>query len=146
MCKDKGANHFLNMNDKEQTDKFAQSIDLIIDTICAPHDMEQYLMLLKKGGTIVVLGGVAEPFKLSAGMMMMNQLTVASSIIGSFTTCQEMIDVCHKKNIYPEVDMIEAKDISECWNKLTSKQGNADAKRYVIDIKKSLQNKDFLPK
>jgi len=40
--------------------------------------------------------------------------------------------------------MIEAKDIQSAWEALSN--SNADGIRYVIDIKKSLENKDFLPK
>jgi len=40
--------------------------------------------------------------------------------------------------------MIEAKDIQTAWDSLSNT--NADGIRYVIDIKKSLEDKDFLPK
>ena len=48
------------------------------------------------------------------------------------------------KNIYPDVKMVEAKDTDTCWDELGGK-GNPDGIRYVIDIKKSLENKEFLP-
>ena len=40
--------------------------------------------------------------------------------------------------------MVEAKDIDWCWDKLA--KTNADGIRYVIDVKKSLQNENFIPK
>jgi hypothetical protein len=40
--------------------------------------------------------------------------------------------------------MIEAKDIQWAWDQLNG--SNPDGVRYVIDIKKSLEDKDFLPK
>ena len=40
--------------------------------------------------------------------------------------------------------MVEAKDIDWCWDKLA--KTNADGIRYVIDVKKSLQNENFVPK
>ena len=41
------------------------------------------------------------------------------------------------------IKVVEAKDIDSCWDKLT--KTNADGIRYVIDIKKSLENKDYIP-
>ena len=48
--------------------------------------------------------------------------------------------------IYPDVQLIEAKDIDWAWNELLGPAGNKDGVRYVIDVKKSLENKDFMPK
>lgn len=40
--------------------------------------------------------------------------------------------------------MVEAKEIDWAWDQITTI--NKDGIRYVIDIKKSLENKDFVPK
>ena len=49
----------------------------------------------------------------------------------------------YKHGVYPDCKVVEAKDIDDCWDQLQS--SNADGLRYVIDIKKSLENKDYLP-
>jgi len=70
---------------------------------------------------------------------------MAGSLIGGIKETQEVVDLCHKHNIYPDCEMIEAKQIQWAWDQLTTGGGNADGIRYVIDVKKSLQNTDFLP-
>ena len=55
-----------------------------------------------------------------------------------------MVDLCYKHGVYPDCKIVEAKDIDWCWQQLD--KTNADGIRYVIDIKKSLENKDFIPK
>ena len=66
------------------------------------------------------------------------------SLIGGIKETQEVIDLCFKHGIYPDCKTVEAKDIDSCWEKLQNT--NADGIRFVIDIKKSLENKDYLPK
>jgi D-arabinose 1-dehydrogenase-like Zn-dependent alcohol dehydrogenase len=52
------------------------------------------------------------------------------------------LDLCAKANILPDVHQITADKIDWAWEQL---EKNADGIRYVIDIKKSLENKAFLP-
>lgn len=56
-------------------------------------------------------------------------------MIGGIKATQECVDLCFKHGIYPDVEMIEAKDIDYIWDKL--KCTNDTGKRYVIDIEKS---------
>jgi hypothetical protein len=42
------------------------------------------------------------------------------------------------------VEIVTADKIDWCWEQLTS--GNKDSVRYVIDIKKSAENADFMVK
>lgn len=71
------------------------------------------------------------------------RISITGSLIGGIKETQEVVDLCFKHGIYPDCKTVEAKDIEWCWDQL--KNTNADGIRYVIDIKKSLENKDFLP-
>lgn len=42
------------------------------------------------------------------------------------------------------MQLIEAKDISWAWEQLEKGGKNVEGIRYVIDVKKSLQNKEFI--
>ena len=64
-------------------------------------------------------------------------------MVGGINNTQELLEFCAKHNILPDVQHIEAKEIDWSWEQLT--KVNADGIRYVIDIKKSLENKDWLP-
>jgi D-arabinose 1-dehydrogenase-like Zn-dependent alcohol dehydrogenase len=52
-----------------------------------------------------------------------------------------MLDFCGKHNILPDTEIIEAKQLNWAFNQLTT---NKDGIRYVLDIKKSMQNKEFM--
>jgi len=54
------------------------------------------------------------------------------------------MDFCAKHQIYPDVQVITADKIDWAWEQLTGH--NPEGLRYVIDIKKSLENPDFTPK
>jgi uncharacterized zinc-type alcohol dehydrogenase-like protein len=79
---------------------------------------------------------------------MFGRLSVAGSIIGGIKETQELLQFCADKKVFPDCKVIEANQIDEVWDKLSGAggAGNVDGIRYVIDIKKSLENKDFVPK
>jgi len=47
-------------------------------------------------------------------------------------------------NILPDTTVVQAKQIDWVWEQLVT-TGNTDGVRYVIDIKKSLEDKEFVP-
>lgn len=53
MAKDKGATHFICSSDAEQMKSYARTIDLILNTVSVPHDINTYLPLVAKSGKIV---------------------------------------------------------------------------------------------
>ena len=64
-------------------------------------------------------------------------------MIGGIKCTQDLLELCAKHSILPDVHHIEAKEIDWAWEQLMNV--NKDGIRYVIDIKKSLNNKDWLP-
>jgi len=144
LAKEKGATMFACSRDPESMKANAGKCDLILNTVSASHDINTYLPLLSKGGaTCVQLGGVTSPHAVHQFGLMMNRMSIAGSLIGGIKETQDCIDLCFKHGIYPDCTVVEAKDIDSCWDKLT--KTNADGIRYVIDIKKSLENKDYIP-
>jgi D-arabinose 1-dehydrogenase-like Zn-dependent alcohol dehydrogenase len=74
---------------------------------------------------------------------MRKRIKISGSSIGSLSDHMEVLEFCAKHNITSDITLVEAKDIDYAWEQINGK--NKDAVRYVIDIKKSLENKDFLP-
>ena len=144
MAKERGADFFVSSKDPQGLATYAGKCDLILNTVSADHDFNTYIPLLAKGGGVLVqLGGVTKPHDLYQFPLMMSRLSIAGSLIGGIKETQEVIDLCFKHGVYPDCKVVEAKDIDECWDQLQG--SNADGLRYVIDIKKSLENKDYLP-
>ena len=70
--------------------------------------------------------------------------TLAASHIGGIKNTAEVLELCAKHGLIPDVELITADQLDWAWDKLNT--GTAKGKRYVIDIKESLKNPDFLPK
>ena len=145
IAKEKGADIFVASKDPESVKAAGACCDIILNTVSAPHELMTYFPLLKKQGVHVCLGGVPNPHTFSQMPLMFNRQSVAGSLIGGIAETQEVIDLCHKHNIYPDCEIITAKDIDMAWEKLMD-GSNPDGIRYVIDIKESMKDASFMPK
>ena len=145
IAKSKGADTFVISSDPASIKSNAFSCDLILNTVSATHDLNTYMPLLNKQGTLVQLGCVFDSHPVSQFALMLNRWSIASSNIGGIKETQDVIDFCYKHSIYPDCEVIPAKKIDFAWDQLIGKGTNADGIRYVIDVKKSLEDKEFLP-
>jgi uncharacterized zinc-type alcohol dehydrogenase-like protein len=99
---EKGAHHFVVSSDPESIKAQAGKCDIILNTVSVPHDLNVYLQLLAKSGTLVQLGGVGAPHSVSQFPLMMTRKSIAGSLIGGIRDTQEVIDLCHEHKIYPD--------------------------------------------
>lgn len=146
MAKEKGADHYVASADSKSMSECPVKCDLILNTVGVKHDLNVYMALLAQDGTLVQLGGNVYPQTVNQFGLMFRRQKIAGSIIGGIKNTEECMEFCAKHGIYPDVQLIEAKDIDWAWNELLGPSGNKDGVRYVIDVKKSLDNKDFVPK
>lgn len=117
-------------------DNIQQKFDLIISTIPNNYDLNDFLKLLKIGGEIALLGlpPANDNWNLPPSNLIFNQhKKIYGSLIGGIKLTQEMLDFSIKNNIYPEIEIVEPKDINDVYDKLTSGKANF---RYVIDMSK----------
>ena len=63
LAKKMGADHFVISKQPESMKTAKNSLDILLDTVGADHDIMTYFELMKKKGTVVVLGIVSSPFK-----------------------------------------------------------------------------------
>ncbi|WP_104103229.1 NAD(P)-dependent alcohol dehydrogenase [Arthrobacter sp. 08Y14] len=125
-----GAEHYYATSDAGTFEKLANTFDLIINTVSAPVDMQQYLSLLRLDGTIVNVGAPPEPLPVSVFALMGNRRSFASSGIGSIGETQEMLDFCAEHNIAPEIELIDAAEINTAYDRVLK----SDVRyRFVID-------------
>ena len=113
------------------------SFDLILDTVAAPHDLNPYLNLLRRDGTMVVVGlpevgaaGVAPALQPSTLIFQRRQL--AGSLIGGLQETQEMLDYCAEHGIGADVEVIPIQAINDAFEQTIK----GDVKyRFVIDLR-----------
>ena len=126
-----GAHHFVVTTDEAQVKAVQGSFDFILDTVSAPHDVNQYLGLLKTDGTHIIVGLPTEPIQLPAFAVVMGRKSVAGSSIGGIAETQEMLDFCAEHNIVSDIELINIQDITTAYERMVK----GDVRyRFVIDI------------
>ena len=125
-----GAAHFVVTKDPEVFQEQAESFDLILNTVSAELDIDQYLGLLKLNGTLVVIGLPGKPYAVPAFTLLRLRRSLAGSMIGGMPEIQEMLEFCSEKNILSDVEVINADYINEAYERTVA----SDVKyRFVID-------------
>jgi len=128
-----GAHHFVLTSSKDEMKNAASSFDFLIDTVSAKHDYNTYLNLLKKYGTMILLGVPPEAPQLAAYQLISKRRKIAGSLIGSISETQEMLDYCAENKITAEVEVISPDYINEAFERTL--KGDVHY-RFVIDMKK----------
>jgi len=130
-----GATDFVVSTDEASMAAAAGSLDLILNTISADHQVSHYLPLLALSGTIVQLGIVGAPHQVVQGPLIFRRLSIAGSVIGGIKETQDCIDFCAKHNVVVSHEIIKADRLDEVFKNLASK--NDSVKRYVLDCQNS---------
>merc|ERR1719436_255475 len=130
-----GADNFLVSTDGESMKAASMSLDLILNTVSAEHQVSTYLPLLAKKGVLVQLGLVLGAHQVNQMPLMFNKLSIAGSLIGGIPETQECIDFCAKHKIIPITKIVKATDLGEVYKQLSEK--NDTIIRNVLDIEAS---------
>ena len=131
-----GADHFYATSEPETFQKLKGSSDLIMNTVSAKMDWNQYLNLLKIDGTMVVVGAPAEQIPIGAVSLIDGRRNLAGSMIGGIQETQEMLDFCGQHSIVSDIEIIPIQKVDEAYERILK----SDVRyRFVIDMK-SLQS------
>ena len=126
-----GADHFILTTDAEQMKAVRRNFDLILDTVSAEHDVNNYLALLRTNGTLVVIGLPGVPFSVNANSLLSGRRSMAGSMIGGIAELQEMLNFCGEKKIVSEIELISADYVNKAYERTIE----SDVRfRFVIDI------------
>jgi uncharacterized zinc-type alcohol dehydrogenase-like protein len=110
----------------------ANSLDYILDTVAAPHDLDVYLNMLVRDGVMTLVGAPSTPHPSPAVFnMIMKRRSLTGSLIGGIEETQEMLDFCAEHGITSEVEIIPMQKIDEAYERMLK----SDVKyRFVIDM------------
>ncbi|UOV05457.1 NAD(P)-dependent alcohol dehydrogenase [Pseudoxanthomonas mexicana] len=126
-----GADEVVVSRNADEMAAHASSFDLIVNTVAAPHDLDAFLVLLKRDGAMVLVGAPATPHP-SPGVfnLITRRRTLAGSIIGGIPETQEMLDFCAEHAIVADIELIRADEINGAYERMLK----GDVKyRFVID-------------
>lgn len=126
-----GAHNYAATSEKETFQKYNRSFDLIINTVSAPIDLGSHLQLLKRDGTMVLLGVPDKPEAIHAFPLIGGRRSLAGSLIGGIKETQEMLDFCAEHGITSDIELINIDKINESYERMLK----GDVRyRFVIDI------------
>ncbi|MEV8432080.1 NAD(P)-dependent alcohol dehydrogenase [Streptomyces sp. HUAS 31] len=125
-----GADHYYATSDDQTFRELRGSFDLILSTVSAPLNLDQYLSLLKTDGAFVNVGAPEEPVALNLFSVIMGRKTLAGSGIGGIRETQEMLDFCAEHGIGAEIELIGADEINDAYERVL---GSDVRYRFVID-------------
>lgn len=128
-----GAHDFVITKNQDEVARNLGRFDYILDTVSAPHDLDQALSLLKRQGTLIMVGASERPLEFHTFGIIFGRKRMMGSLIGGIAETQEMLDHCGKHNIVSDIEMIDPEKINEAYERTLK----SDVKyRFVIDCKK----------
>ena len=109
-----------------------RSIDVIIDTVAAPHDLNPYFRTLRLDGALFQLGLPSEAMPpVNPGALIRRRIAYAGSLIGSIAETQEMLDFCAEHGVVSDVEVVGADQLNEAYDRMVA----GDVKyRFVLDL------------
>lgn len=126
-----GADEVIVSRNAEEMEAHANSFDFILNTVAASHNLDAYTNLLKRDGTLVLVG-VPENLHPSpdVGPLIFKRRAIAGSLIGGIAETQEMLDFCAANGIVADIEMIPIQKIEEAYDRM---QKSDVRYRFVID-------------
>ncbi|MBV8046310.1 MAG: NAD(P)-dependent alcohol dehydrogenase [Paludibacterium sp.] len=127
-----GADEVCISKDPEQMARYAGQLDFILNTVAAPLDLDPYLQLLKRDGTMTLVGAPAEPHKSPDVFgLIFRRRSIAGSLIGGIRETQEMLDFCAEHGITSDIEEIAMDYINTAYERMLK----SDVRyRFVIDM------------
>jgi uncharacterized zinc-type alcohol dehydrogenase-like protein len=127
-----GAHDVVLSTDRDAMTAQKNSLDLILDTVSASHDLRPAFALLRRDGALCLLGASPEPHRApSTSSFIMKRKTLAGSLLGGIPETQEMLDFCAAHQIVADIELIPASAVNDAYERLVK----SDVKyRFVIDI------------
>jgi alcohol dehydrogenase (NADP+) len=126
-----GAHEVVVSKNQNEMDRHLASFDFILDTVSAQHDLNAYLALIKRDGTLTLVGAPPQPPSIEVFNLIFKRRQLAGSLIGGIPETQEMLDFCAQHKLTADVEVIPIQKINEAYERML----RSDVKyRFVIDM------------
>jgi len=127
-----GADEVVVSRDAGQMKAQKGSFDFILNTVAASHDLDAFMVLLKRDGTMCLVGVPADPHPSpNIANLVFRRRSLAGSLIGGIAETQEMLDFCAEHGITSDIEMIRMDEIEDAYERMLK----SDVKyRFVIDM------------
>lgn len=132
-----GATEVVVSRDRAAMKRQRSRLDFVLDTVAVPHDLNPYLEVLGRDGTLCLVGIPPEPHPSpSAGKLINQRRRLTGSSIGGIAETQEMLDFCAEHRLAADIEVIPIQQINDAYERML----RSDVRyRFVIDMA-SLRN------
>ncbi|MCX4165020.1 MULTISPECIES: NAD(P)-dependent alcohol dehydrogenase [Paraburkholderia] len=127
-----GAHEVVISKNQEEMEAHLNSFDFILNTVAAQHDLNPFINLLKRDGTMTLVGAPEHdhPSPQVFGLIFKRR-RLAGSLIGGIAETQEMLDFCGEHGITSDIEVIPMQQINDAYERMLK----SDVKyRFVIDL------------
>ena len=126
-----GAKEAIVVDTLDKLKPYYGKLDYMISTIPYDFDVAAYAMVLKPYAAFTQVGmPIHGKLSINNFMMIRNRVNFNGSLIGGIPETQEVIDYCAANKIYPQIQIINASEINDAWDKVVNKEARY---RFVID-------------
>jgi uncharacterized zinc-type alcohol dehydrogenase-like protein len=126
-----GADEVVVSRNADEMAQHANSFDYILNSVAASHNLDAFTALLKRDGTMTLLGVPEHPHPSpSVGALIFKRRAITGSLIGGIAETQEMLDFCARHGVVADIEMIRIEQINQAYDRMQ----RSDVKyRFVID-------------
>ncbi len=126
-----GADEVVLSRDEDAMAAADRTIDLIIDTVAAPHDLNPLFRTLRVDGALFQLGLPSEAMPpVNPRALIRRRIAYAGSLIGGIAETQEMLDFCAEHGVVADIEVVSASGLNDAYDRMVA----GDVKyRFVLD-------------
>lgn len=117
-----GASDFVDLNDPEEMQKRAGSLDFILSTAPSDVDWSALVNLLRPKGMLCTVGSVSSTLKIPVIQLLSSRKRISASNIASRPVIREMLRLSAEKGIRPKVEIFPLKEVNQAIEKLRRNQ------------------------
>jgi uncharacterized zinc-type alcohol dehydrogenase-like protein len=118
-------------DDEKSLQSIESTFDFILDTVPKKHDLNPFILLLKRDRTICVIGALEPLTEVNNQSLACQRKHIAGSLIGSIKETQEVLEFCAEHGISPDIELVDIQEINNVHKRVV----DGDARfRYVIDM------------
>jgi uncharacterized zinc-type alcohol dehydrogenase-like protein len=121
----------VHVDDHDMLESLKASFDFILSTIPKKTDLTPFVPLLKRDGTLVIVGALEPLAPFNNMQMAAHRNAIAGSLIGSIAETQEILDLCAQHGIGPDIELLDIKNINDAYTRVEDGEVRY---RYVIDM------------
>ncbi|AVJ19527.1 NAD(P)-dependent alcohol dehydrogenase [Serratia rhizosphaerae] len=127
-----GAHEVVISRNPEEMAQHTNSFDFILNTVAAQHDLNPFLDLLRRDGTLTLVGAPEHDHPSPQVFnLILKRRRIAGSLIGGIAETQEMLDFCGQHGITSDIELIPMQQINQAYERMLK----SDVKyRFVVDI------------